>query len=95
METDDDNFAEMFEHDRSLPRHRVQTLDELWALIKFRLIAQGSVERIDAEIDRMVCTWIEHVNPSPESAEDFRSRLFKAAREALVEDDEARQRRPH
>lgn len=94
MEMDDEHL-ETFEQAQPWPRHRVQTIEELWALIKFRLIAQGSVERIDAEIDRMVQTWIEHVNPSPEAAEDFRARLFKAAREALIEDDEAMKRRPH
>ena len=65
METDDDKFAKMVGHAQP-PPHRIETLDELWAVIKFRLIAQGSVERIDAEIDRMVQAWIEHIDPSVE-----------------------------
>jgi hypothetical protein len=94
METDDDNFAKMFEHAQP-PQHRIQTIEELWAVIKFRLIAQGSVARIDAEIERMVQAWAEHINPSRDSAEDFRSKLFKLAREGLTEDDEAARKRWH
>lgn len=94
METDDDKFAKMVGHAQP-PPHRIETLDELWAVIKFRLIAQGSVERIDAEIERMVQAWTEHINPSLDSAEDFRTRLFKLAREALTEDDAAMRKRRH
>ena len=93
METDDDHFEKMDGH--ALPQHRVESLEELWALIKFRLVAQGSVERIDAEIDRMVRAWVEHIDASAERAEQFRTRLFALAREALTEDDEAMRKRPH
>lgn len=93
METDDDNIAKMIE--TAMPRQRVQTLEELWAVIKFRLIAQGSVERIDAEIERMVCAWVDHIDPSIERADEFRARLFKLVREGLTEDDEAMRKRSH
>ena len=43
----------------------------------------------------MVQAWTEHINPSLDSAEDFRTRLFKLAREALTEDDAAMRKRRH
>ena len=94
METDDDQIAKLMSEDQQT-RHAHLTLPELWALIKFRLVAQGSVERIDAEIDRMVGAWVEHIDTSAERAEQFRTRLFALAREALTEDDAAMRKRPH
>jgi hypothetical protein len=75
------------------PRQRVETLEELWALIKFRLVAHGEVPAIEAEIERMVEAWTKHIDSSPTSAEDFRSRLYNLVREALKEDEEAMARR--
>ena len=96
METDDDNLSKVLADAQTTDRHARTTLEEqLWALIKFRLVAQGSVERIDAEIDRMVRAWIEHVDASAEKAEAFRARLFALAREALTEDDEAMRKWRH
>ena len=43
----------------------------------------------------MVRAWVEHIDASAERAEQFRSRLFALAREALTEDDEAMRKRPH
>ena len=97
METDDDRLSRVIADADAQPadRYAGTTLEELWALIKFRLVAQGSVERIDAEIDRMVRAWTEHIDASAERAETFRSRLFTLAREALTEDDEAMRKWRH
>ena len=72
METDDDRLRRVIADADAQPadRYAGTTLEELWALIKFRLVAQGSVERIDAEIDRMVRAWTEHIDASAETGRE-------------------------
>jgi hypothetical protein len=74
----------------------VETAEELWALIKFRLVAFGEPERIEAEIERVVETWKTHIDPSRDSIEQFRTKLYALVREGLDEDRVAYfQRRRH
>jgi hypothetical protein len=65
---------------------RVETTEELWALIKFRLVAFGEPEKIEAEIERMVETWKTHIDQTGLTADEFRTKLFNLVREGLDED---------
>ena len=68
------------------PTHKVGSEEEMWALIKFRLVAFGDPSRIEIEIDRMVAAWKKDFDPSGEAIEVFRQKLYSLVREGLDED---------
>jgi hypothetical protein len=74
---------------------QITTLEEMYALIKFRLVSLSTADAIEAEINRMVDCWVKNIDPSIEGAEALRTRLFTLARDGLIEDDEAMKRRKH
>jgi hypothetical protein len=65
---------------------RVETTEELWALLKFRLVAFSDPERIEAEIERMVEAWRMHIDQTGLTADEFRAKLYALVREGLDED---------
>jgi hypothetical protein len=74
----------------------INSADELWEVIRFRLLALGKDGLIKEEIERMVRAWQIHIDPSGMSAEEFRSKLYTLVREGMIADSEAYfERRKH
>jgi hypothetical protein len=65
---------------------RVDSIEELWALIKFRLVAFNDPERIEREIEHIVETWHIHIDKSGLSCDELREKLRALVREGLDED---------